>query len=226
MKRLRTHLLCPRLRLGKKLVPGAPSVRAEKPEGGGGGAAKPLAHFFFSVLVKVSFLFSSCPNISNFRALNNSPLLFSLFPRQVWRPAGLCPSMAPGLLQPPHHPVPSALRRARPGEAQSQSTATSLDLGAQAPEATEAAPSPDGSRPVFHPNFPPRALGACPAPGLEVHSPEAVKGQGREESARRPVAALRASPQPRVTLKAPSRVRVRAPRLWRAGSPRWAGGGS
>lgn len=38
------------------------------------------------------------------------------------------------------------------------------------------------------------------------------------------MAAVRASPQPRVTLKAPSRVRAR--RLWRAGSPRWAGGGS
>lgn len=57
------------------------SLRARrKARGGGGGVSKPLARvvfFFFPSLAKVSFLFSSCPNISNFRALNNSLLLFS-----------------------------------------------------------------------------------------------------------------------------------------------------
>lgn len=97
--------------------------------------------------------------------------------------------MAPGLLRPlgaPANPTSPRAQRAaqsaRRGEPQPRSTATSLDLGAQAPRATEAAPSPDGSWPFSHSNFPPRALGAFPAPGLEVHSPAAAKGQGREES--------------------------------------------
>lgn len=60
------------------------SLRARrKGRGGGGGVSKPLARvvffffFIFPSLAKVSFLFSSCPNISNFRALNNSLFLFS-----------------------------------------------------------------------------------------------------------------------------------------------------
>lgn len=135
--------------------------------------------------------------------------------------------MAPGLLRPlgaPANPTSPRAQRAaqsaRRGEPQPRSTATSLDLGAQAPRATEAAPSPDGSWPFSHSNFPPRALGAFPAPGLEVHSPAAAKGQGREESG---VEAGGGSPrQP----PAVGNLEGAARRLGRAGSPRWVGGGS
>lgn len=119
--------------------------------------------------------------------------------------------MAPGLLRPlgaPANPTSPRAQRAaqsaRRGEPQPRSTATSLDLGAQAPRATEAAPSPDRSWPFSHSNFPPRALGAFPA--WKSTALPRQKARGGRRAAWRPVAAVRASPQPWVTLKAPSRV--------------------
>lgn len=97
--------------------------------------------------------------------------------------------MAPGLLRPLGAPATPTSPR---GPARcTESARASHSPGPPRPRLTWVPGHPEPSRPPPArtgagrsptPNFPPRALGACPAPGLEVHSPAAAKGQGREES--------------------------------------------
>lgn len=116
------------------------------------------------------------------------------------------------LLQPLEHPLPSVLHRACPQEPQPLPFAASLDLTVLGIRSHQGCPQPSREPACLPAQFPSLSLG--------FGSPQPCGSKRQRaggELQRRPVATVHASPQPRVTLEAPSSECVRGDRAGRSG---------